>query len=98
MLCDDDGEQGLSQRIGLALQHAETVAPAIRIMRCKNYKTTFSQSHGEGLVITMRLARRIPVDDIGRHAFQSVLTNDGGTTLTGFHPIWHQQIAPRRNV
>ena len=97
VLREDDGEERFLQRIGFALEHAEGVVAAIRIMRREGDETAFGQSRGEGLVVGIAAALRIVVNRIHRHAFQSVLANHDRSALARLEIFRHEQHAPGKD-
>ncbi len=78
MLRRDDREQGLAERICLALKRAKTVPEYVQVLRCKCYKAALGQLCG---IIMVRSV--IACDYILRPALQAVLTDDNGAPLPG---------------
>ena len=50
VLGDDDREERFAERVGLALEHAEVVAAAVRVLRREDDEAALGQPRGEGLV------------------------------------------------
>ena len=98
MLREDDREERFLQRIGLALEHAEGVAPAIRIMRREGDEAAFGQSRGVRLIGAIAARFRIVVDRVQRHAFKPVLADDDRTALAQLEVFRNQQNAPGKNI
>ena len=61
MLGDDEREEEFLERIGLALEFAETVAAAVGIVRREDDEAPVGEAGGEGLVVAKGLAVRVLV-------------------------------------
>ena len=78
MLAHDDGEEGLAEGVRQALEHAEVVAPDIRVLWRVGDEALLHELHGE--LVVGALPR---VDRLAGCPFEPMLADDHRALLTG---------------
>ena len=94
MLGGDEREQRQLERVGLALQQAESIAADVRVLRGEDDVAAVGQVGAESVV--RGLDR--PVDDHLRGALQAVLADDHRPPLAGLDVLGQQQDAVGEHV
>ena len=90
MLGDDDREERLAQRVGLALKRAEAVFKDVQVLRCKRDEPSLGQTDG---VLVVRRVVLLGVGDVLRAALQAVLANHHRALLAVLDVLGQEQDA-----
>ena len=97
MLRDDVAEQRPAERVRLALERAEQVMAAIRVLRRVGDEAALGQFGGEALVVLVPF-RAGAANRVHRDSLESVLTDDDRPFLTRLQISRQQQDARRDHV